>query len=519
MRTSRRLQPTLNQTTSQKHRLWYGLAVTGVVLVAGIFATMNWDDTYLNDGETALTVNQSQFIGLNFINDTLATWQNEGEIFFQGDVLNNGTMNCGTCNTGSNFINNFHNHFQTIEANLPIQMGDVVLENTSGASLSGELIVVNSLLFEKGVLSTDRNDLQSFVHFQAGALHSGANSQRHIDGYSAWTGGGNFTLPTGHSLRYSATGIETATSNDFAKAAYFYRNPGQTNIPAGAPFNPLNMSSDVMKVHTKEFWDVDGSTNTKVTLSWDGQSDVPNLVSQMSEIAVGGWDGSQWVSLGQTDLQGSLSQGSVSSGWFTPNDYAAVTLVQIPSTNALPVEWLEFTARLKNGHGILDWVTGAEINSLLFDVERSLDGRTFEQIGSKQAAGFSDMPLYYSFIDSNVVTLGVNRFYYRIRQEDLDGQSEYSRIVELNLQALKEHVHMTIFPNPTTDFVQVRLESSMPLDAQLEMFNMAGQIVHHEPLSGGQERRINLAKFAEGTYVVRVVYENEQISKKLVVHK
>ncbi len=97
----------------------------------------------------------------------------------------------------------------------------------------------------------------------------------------------------------------------------------------------------------------------------------------------------------------------------------------------VPVTLVDFSATEKTGKTLLQWSTATEINCSHFEVERSIDSRSFEKIGSVIANGNADTRIDYQFTD-NYPVLGVN--YYRLKIVDKDGQYDYSKIVSVNFR-------------------------------------------------------------------------------------
>ncbi len=94
-------------------------------------------------------------------------------------------------------------------------------------------------------------------------------------------------------------------------------------------------------------------------------------------------------------------------------------------TPALPVEWIDFTITLVNTGVAMDWWTATEVNSYRFVIERSQDGKSWEDIGMVRAAGESQQMQAYHYLD-HMPPQGL--LYYRIRQEDYDGSYSYSPV-------------------------------------------------------------------------------------------
>ncbi|MGB8193185.1 MAG: YCF48-related protein, partial [Chitinophagaceae bacterium] len=99
---------------------------------------------------------------------------------------------------------------------------------------------------------------------------------------------------------------------------------------------------------------------------------------------------------------------------------------------SLPVRLINFNAGRNNKQVALSWQTQAESNSSYFAIERSADGRSFEEIGKVPAAGQSNGLLTYSFTDVSPID-GKN--YYRLTIVDKDQHTDYSRIVPVDMRA------------------------------------------------------------------------------------
>lgn len=102
-----------------------------------------------------------------------------------------------------------------------------------------------------------------------------------------------------------------------------------------------------------------------------------------------------------------------------------------------PVELESFTAQQRGNEIVLSWVTAKEINNLGYEIERSFDqGRTFERIAFIPGKGASSFGARYEYIDGITEvhqTIGVT--YYRLKQIDYDGMSEYSPIERIYISS------------------------------------------------------------------------------------
>ncbi len=119
----------------------------------------------------------------------------------------------------------------------------------------------------------------------------------------------------------------------------------------------------------------------------------------------------------------------------------------------LPVELLSFDAKPVGDDVEATWVTGSEINSAWFNVQRSTDGAHFENVGRVTAAGHSLSPIDYAFTDRDPLP-GLS--YYRLEQVDLDGAIEYSKVVPVLFQGRLPKLQ--VFPNPAQDLLYLTME-------------------------------------------------------------
>ncbi len=84
-------------------------------------------------------------------------------------------------------------------------------------------------------------------------------------------------------------------------------------------------------------------------------------------------------------------------------------------------------------------------------------------------------------------------------------------------------LEMTIYPNPTTDKATFAFNRTIPEQAELRIFDMAGKLVSVHPLRPDEQDReftISIISLAKGVYTCRVAFgETEIVTGKLVVYK
>ena len=130
----------------------------------------------------------------------------------------------------------------------------------------------------------------------------------------------------------------------------------------------------------------------------------------------------------------------------------------IGSHAALPVSFQKFTATKQQKTVLLNWATASETNNNYFEVEKSVDGKTWQTFDKVQAAGNSHTTRHYQTTDELPNTKSVN--YYRIKQVDFDNDFSYSTI-QLVLFDAAQQLSMQLQPNPATDKVEIVTSSTI----------------------------------------------------------
>ena len=152
-------------------------------------------------------------------------------------------------------------------------------------------------------------------------------------------------------------------------------------------------------------------------------------------------------------------------------------LTVVYDVTPLAVDWLSFTAQLtEDKEGLLKWTTTREVNNDYFVVERSNNGRDFIAVAEVDAKGHTNTIQHYQVIDLNIAN-GLN--YYRIKQIDWNGAYSYSQIRQLYV----EDGIFTVYPNPTTDKVNLDFGLELNESIEVKVFNAAGQLLYSNQIA------------------------------------
>jgi Secretion system C-terminal sorting domain len=166
----------------------------------------------------------------------------------------------------------------------------------------------------------------------------------------------------------------------------------------------------------------------------------------------------------------------------------------------LPVELLEFKARGLGDKALLTWSTASESNNLGFDIEKSLTGLEFVKIGFVKGNGNSNVLLNYSFTDKEFTQSA----FYRLKQQDLDGNIEYSRIVQVEKTKTSA---FKVYPNPVGKNVPLSIEFISDNKEALDVFLMdiSGKIIFQNKYDSASNLiSVPAQDLARGIYFLKI---------------
>jgi hypothetical protein len=196
---------------------------------------------------------------------------------------------------------------------------------------------------------------------------------------------------------------------------------------------------------------------------------------------------------------------------------ATVYILVVPAS-VFPVEWLEFNAVMVDRDGLLEWATASEQNSDHFRVQRSTDGQNFQNIGRVEAAGNSGSIKSYGFIDEGVSDLGAHSVFYRLKEVDINGAFQYSKVIELTIPETIA-IRVLAYPNPVSDFVTLEIHNHDGMGIEISLFDARGAEVRSDfvqPKEQVERIGMDMRSLVEGVYYYRIVIEENTFSGKLV---
>lgn len=169
----------------------------------------------------------------------------------------------------------------------------------------------------------------------------------------------------------------------------------------------------------------------------------------------------------------------------------------------LPVTWAGFDALANADHTELVWQTASEQNTSHFEVEASVDGKAFAKISEDiPAAGNSASLLRYSYIDRDLAPIK----YYRLKQVDVEGTFEYSKIIVAKRgQKADQDLEIIAYPYAHAESKQylLILKNTSAVLSTIEVLDCMGKPVYKANTTNRSEI-LDLSHLTSGIYMLSV---------------
>ncbi len=173
----------------------------------------------------------------------------------------------------------------------------------------------------------------------------------------------------------------------------------------------------------------------------------------------------------------------------------------------LPVELTTFEGNANFDKIILVWQTATELENYGFEIQRnSIDSKAsiedWENIGFVKGHGSSSSPKSYSFADIKI--LGVEKYFYRLKQIDNDGTSTFSKVIEVDAPIVNSFSLEQNFPNPFNPATRIKFAIPTESSVKLVVTNLLGQevdVIVDEIISAGNHEAVwNASNVSSGIY-------------------
>ena len=176
------------------------------------------------------------------------------------------------------------------------------------------------------------------------------------------------------------------------------------------------------------------------------------------------------------------------------------------SNVSLPTKFSNFFAIKKDDNADLTWTVENEESNSYFDVQRSTDGRVFNDVIRVQALRNGRSSNTYTTPDVNISRIGSKVLYYRIKQVETSGEVVYSEVRQINLST--KNFTIGLYPNPVVSSTKLVIDAPEAGKAFVIVRDALGKTVQQinmEFVKGVNQKDLNATMLPAGEYNVSVV--------------
>lgn len=201
------------------------------------------------------------------------------------------------------------------------------------------------------------------------------------------------------------------------------------------------------------------------------------------------------------DMRNILNEACASASGGTTNCGNIGKVGTIYTSNVLPVELLEFTAKPLKETIQLNWATGSEINNSGFYLQRKSEFESeFYDLAFIESSDKSEDISHYTLLDEEVspnIT-----YFYRLKQLDYSGAHSMSQI--RNAKITDNTFTYSLFPNPVVNELIIKTNQKTDSETSYEVFNSNGQKVLNGKTFFADDLIIDTSQFPSGSFLLHL---------------
>ncbi|MEP7168435.1 MAG: T9SS type A sorting domain-containing protein [Bacteroidota bacterium] len=484
-----------------------------ILVTAGGQLTVKGD--ILNNAGTTITNNGTIELTGNWTNNT-------GNTVFgtsQGTVIMNGANQLinGTDQTAFNTLT-LLNGTKTLQQN--------ALTGGINAVPSGVLNINNAVLDLNSKIVTVNNPFVAAITNSTGYIYSEQTGNLSKVTWNIGNVAGNHIIPFGNTLTagvqipFTFNLISGNTGNitvsTYKTAANNTPYP-VTPIAVTHVYNTTGIDNSANMVD--RFWEVDanGTGTGSLKFTWAaGENAANGNVNPRAQRWFSSTQGWELPLSGQSNPSVQSVNIPYNIVPFVTGNQSSFPWAVSLESSPLPIELISFTASSINNKQVsCKWSTASEINNDYFTVEKSQNGRTFDEAGRAEGAGNSTSVLDYSFIDEHPFN---SISYYRLKQTDFNGSYSYSEIVAVTITK-ENNPGFSVFPNPVKDNLNIEFTSDNKQEVQLQLYDISGRKVISQsfmPVEGMNSGKADVSHISKGTYFIELTSGNVKSKLRII---
>jgi len=406
---------------------------------------------------------------------------------------------------------------------LPATVRNLTIDNPNNLTLTESSSATSFLTFTNGKVITGTKELGSANTNPAGMVNY--TNTKYVVGNlrRSVNASGSYDFPVGTMTNYELANIALTSMSGFSNILGSFTNADP--LEGSYPLSGITTNgTPVVEILNYGYWTLSPNSsmsagNYKVTLKEKGHTNPSSDPLEYCVIKRPN-TGSPWASLGtHTNDTQSETDGIATASRSDLNEFSHFAIGK--GNGPLPVTLITFNAKISGAAVLCSWKTVAEVNNDYFTLQRSKDGKNFEDAGRVKGAGSSNNGHNYSYPDRNPYN---GTSYYRLKQTDYDGTTTMFQTIRVkrdgNVSAEKI---LQVQPNPVQDEFSVQFAAEESGEAIIQIASMNGVTIINEKVvfeEGTNSYPLNFPSGSKtGTYVLRVINDNLALPAVKVIKK
>lgn len=190
--------------------------------------------------------------------------------------------------------------------------------------------------------------------------------------------------------------------------------------------------------------------------------------------------------------------------------------------STLAIELSQFSLSSVNQTNVLlEWKVEVERNISHFEIERSFDGVTWDNMGKVNVEMDLERAGRYQYLDQNVINAPGFRenVYYRLKITENDANVSYSDFEVLQLDLVTS---VGTSPNPSNGLFKLRFESHDKDLGVLQVINNNGQVLLQKMIEieeGMNESTVDCKNLPAGSYYIKISSKKNSFNQRVILEK
>lgn len=387
----------------------------------------------------------------------------------------------------------------SVQQTIPVlSYHNLIINNAGGGTIPADVVVEGQLTLNQGKLLTGNNK----VTLAPAASLSNEDNGHYVVGHV------KITQQVGtNAATFGNIGLALEAGVDDLGAVTVLRTTGAAITKNG--------ESGINRI-----WDITAggsqpAAGRKLTFSWLGDDDNSNNLTNLQVWRSKDLVNNNWERIGP--VQAATITNTTHRHVSVTTDHFSLWTLRSDDLFTLPVDMLFFTgSRNSRNEAELRWATAREVYNQGFTIERSADGAMFTSIGFVAGNGTTTQQQHFSFTDY----APSDDAYYRLKQTDYDGATEYSKVIYL--PSMYE-APLSFYPNPARQHVTITGSTALQNNAgtlQAKLINLQGvEVLRTRGTLTSINQAMNncMPKLSAGIYYLSIVNGDKIYNVKLVI--